>query len=43
MKVLVVGPFCWGKGDTVAEAFKNALANAPVDYRDTRYKRSTGK
>ena len=31
-KFLVVGPFCWGKGKTVAEAVKNAKSNRVRSY-----------
>ena len=27
--VLVIGPFCWGKGETVKEAKSNCKRNAP--------------
>lgn len=30
---VTVGPNCWGKGDTIEEAFKNCKYNAPHGHR----------
>jgi hypothetical protein len=43
MKILIIGPQCWGKADSVEEAFNNALKNAPSDMRNSANRKNYRK